>query len=890
MLAAFPLSKAFSQQPVGDSTALPTPPALKRGEKREAGPPQERGEEAKRQAVRPLKTDSAQADSTRPQKERLEAMVQYSAADSIDYDLELGRTYLVNKASITYKSMKLKAGQITIDWKRDMVYARGIKDSTGSVVQKPVMTQGGKTIKVDSIAYNIKTKRAVIQNIQTEEQQGIIHGKHVKRLSDSLYYIKDGRYTTDKDPKPDYYIRAGRIKYVTDKELITGPAQMYIHDVPTPLLLPFSYIPTSKSRRSGLIIPSWGDDNGIFSLRGLGYYFALSDYIDLKALFDIYTNGTYRAQLSSNYALRYRFNGQFSLRYGSQIQGTRGLSDYAKSILYEFTWNHSQDQKANPNLTLSANVRITNSKFLKDPYTLNNIQNQDRLVNQTSSYITLSKSFDQLPIQLTLNATHSLNTNTKVVQMELPKLGINLKRSLQPFAPKVGPSKGLLDNLNIGYGFDLTNRISTQDSLFLRKAMFDSTQTGAQHRITMGTKTTLLKHLNWTFNGNYNENWGIETTEHFYNPQSKQEETRKKRSFAAFRTFSLSTGLQTKLYGIKQFKDGSFIKAIRHTITPVVGFSYRPDFWSDFWGYTRFYRQGNGQRKAYSPFEDFLYGAPPRGMSSNINFSLDNNIEAKIKSKDDSGKYQKIKILEQLNFSTSYNLASDSFRLAPIAATGNTTLFQDKLNLNFNASFSPYKVEGHKKVDQLTTPWLKNFNLMLGYPLNNDTFSRKNREAAKRAKEEAEKAADKEKAAGEGEGGKKPKKTSDKGIFTYDEEGYAHYKIPWNLSLSYNFNYTSNRDTEGDTRNTNTLSFSGNIAFSPYWKVGFRSGYDFTATQFVPATLNFTRQLRSFVMTFNWVPFGPNKSYQFHIGIKADILKDVKYDRSTFPERNSPSF
>lgn len=816
-------------------------------------------------------------------------MVKYKAVDSIHYDLVLGKTYLVNRASIAYKDMKLKAGHIIIDWKRNTVYAYGMTDSTGASVQKPVMTQDGKTIEVDTITYNIKTKRAVIENIRTEEQQGILYGKRVKRLSDSLYYIKSGQYTTDKDPKPDYYIKAGKIKYLSGDKLITGPAQMYIHDVPTPLVLPFGYFPVSKSKRSGILFPRYGEENSVFSLNDLGYYFALSDYADLSLLFDIYSNGTYRIKANSHYALRYRFNGKFSFQYQNQIQGTRGLSDYSKNKLYEFTWSHSQDEKANPNLRLSADVHISNSKFFKDPYTLNDNSFQNRLVNNTSSSINLIKSFDQIPIRITLNATHSLNTNTKIVQMEFPRLAVDLKRDLHPFAPKVGSKKGLLENLRLHYDFRANNRIITKDSLFLHKEMFDSTQTGAQHELTLKTNATLLQHLIWNIDGNYRENWGTETLNRFYNPEKKQLETQRKRGFAAFRTFGFSTGLSTRLYGTKQFRDGRFIKAIRHTITPSIGFSFTPDFWSDFWGYTRPYRDEKGRRQFYTPFEPFIYGRPSKGMQGNLNFSLSNNLEAKIRSKTDSGEYEKIKILENLDFSTHYNMAKDSFRLSPIAVSGNTALFHDKLSLNFGATFSPYRVEKRRKVDRFTTPWMEDFNLRASYTLDNNTFSKKNREATEKAKEAAE-----DKSAAGDTGDKKTEETArklvKKGTFSYDEEGYAHYAIPWSLSLSYNFGYKSNRATEWDTKNSNTLNLRGNIEFTPYWKVSFSSGYDFTATKVTATDFNFTRELRSFVITFHWIPFGPSKRYAFHIGIKSDMLKDLKYDRNNFPERDNPPF
>ena len=276
-------------------------------------------------------------------------------------------------------------------------------------------------------------------------------------------------------------------------------------------------------------------------------------------------------------------------------------------------------------------------------------------------------------------------------------------------------------------------------------------------------------------------------------------------------------------------------------------------------------------------------------MQGNLNLSLSNNLEAKIQSKTDSGEYEKIKILENLDFSTHYNMAKDSFRLSPIAVSGNTALFHDKLSLNFGATFSPYRVEKRREVDRFTTPWMEDFNLRASYTLDNNTFSKKNREATEKAKEAAE-----DKSAAGDTGDKKTEETArklvKKGAFSYDEEGYAHYAIPWSLSLSYNFGYKSNRATEWDTKNSNTLNLRGNIEFTPYWKVSFSSGYDFTATKVTATDFNFTRELRSFVITFHWIPFGPSKRYAFHIGIKSDMLKDLKYDRNNFPERDNPPF
>lgn len=815
------------------------------------------------------RADSTKIDSLRPKRGRLEAEVKYTAVDSIDYNLSEKKTYLVNQASITYKDMNLKAGHITIDWANDMVYAYGMTDTTGATVQKPVMTQAGEVIYVDTIAYNIQTRKAVIQGIRTETQEGILYGDRVKRLSDSLYYIKSGKYTTDKAPEPDYYIKTQRIKYIPGNQLITGPAQMYIHDVPTPLVLPFGYFPTSSSKRSGVIIPHWGEEsNSGFFLQGMGYYLALSDYIDLKALFDIYSKGTYGMQVHSNYKLRYRFSGNLSFIYQNHISGTRGLQDYSRGVEYRFIWNHDQDEKANPNLRLSAHVDISSSRYFKDSNLLEDVWNQDYIKNTNSSSIDLTKTFDRAPFKINLHIDHSQDLNKKHVEMTLPRLQVNLVKPYYPFAPKTGSRKGILNSLSLDYSLKVTDELSFGDSLFFHKEMFDSARAGAQHSISTNTSTKLLRYLSWSFSGDYSENWGMETTNQFYNPEKDEVETRRESGFASFRTFGFSTSLSTTLYGTKQFKKGGFIQAIRHMMIPTLRFSYRPDFWSDFWGYTRFYRDGKGKRHFYTPFANFPYSAPGKGRSSLIGFNLENSFEAKVRRKADSGKYEKVKLLDQLNLSSSYNLAADSFRLADIDVRASTTLLKSKLNINFAPTFSAYKIAAYKEIDELTTPWLKRFNLNMHYSMDNTTFGEKSRDADEDAKDEG----------------------TEEGVFNYDTDGYAHYTIPWHLDISYSFTHRNSRTSPTKIDDTNTLNFNGNIGFSPFWKVSFSSGYNVTEHRFIPPNLKFERQLRSFVIRFNWSPSGARKSYYFFIGIRSDILKDLKYDRRSPAERNRPPF
>ena len=830
-----------------------------------------------------LKTikDSIPPDSIHNKKEQSEALkseIKYNARQSITHFYADQYSELIDQGDITYRDTNLKAGYIIIDWKTDKVFATGLADSTGKkTIQRPVFVQKESTIKVDSIIYDLKSEQAVIFNFNTTYEGIIYDGQKVKRISDSIFYLSNARFTTDQDEKPDYYIATKRAKLIKDDKIITGASQLYIYDVPTPLFLPFGFFPSTSNRKAGILIPTYGEqDNLGFFLQDLGYYLPIGDYVDLTTLFDFYSKGSWAANANINYALRYRFSGSLAFSYENQVRGTKGLNDFTQNRLFNLRWRHSQDSKANPNLTFSSNVNISSSQFFESSFNRGNELAENFRNNTTSSSINLSKQFENSPFSLSLSLNHSQNNRNRRIRMSLPNLTINMKR-IYPFAPRSRAKKGLLEKLGVDYSFQGQNQIDIDEDLLFRKQMFDSARAGIRHNVNLNTSTKLFRYFSFSIGSRYEEHWELQTIRRRFDQRSRQVVDDPLRGFFTFRQFSFNTGLSTTVYGTKQFRPGGYLGAIRHALTPSISYNYRPDFSDISFGYFDTYLDSLGIERTYTPFERGVFGRPSTGEQSRINLGLNNNFEAKVRSKEDSTKYEKIKLLDALNINTSYNFAAESFKLGDIGINTSTRVLKDKLVLNANATISPYPLMDNNgvavRIDEPGKAFrLTNFTLSGSYKLSNESFT-KNKENKKSSKSSNSNAPDRNKS------------KKEKDPFTYDKDGYARFSIPWNLSLTYNFGYSK---PGFDSNKRSSVDFKGNIKFSPYWSVNISSGYDFESDQFNYTRMGFHRTLRSFELRFDWVPFGSRRTYYFYFGIRANILKDLKYDQRQFRENNPP--
>ena len=826
-------------------------------------------------------------DSLKPQNNALLGKILYEATDTTSISPKEKLIRLYNNAKITYQDMEITSGIIIVDYDKNEIYAGRIKDSLGEYTQLPVFKQGQDEIRPDSLKFNMDTKKAIIFNSRTEEGGLNILSDKTKKENDSVYYMDRAKFTTSADiENPEYYFLLRKAKVIPGKKIITGPTNMYIADVPTPIGLPFAYFPISNKRSSGIIFPSFGEQNsrGYFVQNG-GYYLPINDNLDLTLLGDYYTNGSYGFRVENTYLYRYKFRGNLSFRFENLIQSERGFPDYSKSSIYNLRWSHSQDSKSNPNSRFSASVNLGSSKYYQQ--SINQMNAANFLNNSLSSSISYSKTFPGEPqVNMSLSATHSQNTNTQTINMTLPTLQASVSR-IYPFAPKVGTKKGIIQNINFQYNLRGENRILTTDSLFFKKEMFENAKSGFQHSIPISTNFKLLKYFSFSTSANLQETWVFKTINREYDIELQEVITNENRGFDSFRTYNFSTSLGTTVYGMYNFSEKSKIKAIRHVMRPSLSYGISPSFDKYYDSYEVISADGlTTSDVQYSRFEGSIFGLPNKNYASSVALSLNNNVEAKVVDKEsEEDELKKVVILNNLNFSTSYNLAADSLRLSPVRMNGGTQLFKNKMNVNFGATFDPYALdENNNRIDKFQINdggglfRLTSANLTFNYAFSSDN-SDKDSERSQAAIDESVR-----------NGGRdddlfgRAMDTSTEEFSQVDKEkkekapdNLYNYKIPWSLRMAYAVNYNN---TVGQNEiSSHSLMFSGDIELSPKWNAGISSGYDFKNQGVTYTQLRFERDLLSWRMNFSWIPFSTNKSWNFFIGIKSGMLSDIKYDK-----------
>ena len=826
-------------------------------------------------------------DSLKPQNNALLGKILYEATDTTSISPKEKLIRLYNNAKITYQDMEITSGIIIVDYDKNEIYAGRIKDSLGEYTQLPVFKQGQDEIRPDSLKFNMDTKKAIIFNSRTEEAGLNILSDKTKKENDSVYYMDRAKFTTSADiENPEYYFLLRKAKVIPGKKIITGPTNMYIADVPTPIGLPFAYFPISNKRSSGIIFPSFGEQNsrGYFVQNG-GYYLPINDNLDLTLLGDYYTNGSYGFRVENTYLYRYKFRGNLSFRFENLIQSERGFPDYSKSSIYNLRWSHSQDSKSNPNSRFSASVNLGSSKYYQQ--SINQMNAANFLNNSLSSSISYSKTFPGEPqVNMSLSATHSQNTNTQTINMTLPTLQASVSR-IYPFAPKVGTKKGIIQNINFQYNLRGENRILTTDSLFFKKEMFENAKSGFQHSIPISTNFKLLKYFSFSTSANLQETWVFKTINREYDIELQEVITNENRGFDSFRTYNFSTSLGTTVYGMYNFSEKSKIKAIRHVMRPSLSYGISPSFDKYYDSYEVISADGlTTSDVQYSRFEGSIFGLPNKNYASSVALSLNNNVEAKVVDKEsEEDELKKVVILNNLNFSTSYNLAADSLRLSPVRMNGGTQLFKNKMNVNFGATFDPYALdENNNRIDKFQINdggglfRLTSANLTFNYAFSSDN-SDKDSERSQAAIDESVR-----------NGGRdddlfgRAMDTSTEEFSQVDKEkkekvpdNLYNYKIPWSLRMAYAVNYNN---TVGQNEiSSHSLMFSGDIELSPKWSAGISSGYDFKNQGITYTQLRFERDLLSWRMNFSWIPFSTNKSWNFFIGIKSGMLSDIKYDK-----------
>ena len=833
--------------------------------------------------------DSIQNDSLNQNKFLLDK-VNRRAKGFIKINNKEKTILLYDKAELDYMNIQLRAGIIEFDWENNIVSAGRIFDSIGTPSQNPVFKQGSDEVNPDSLRYNFDTKKALIWNSRSEQSDMNVFSKATKKENDSIYYIKEAKVTTSKNiDDPEYYIRVRSGKFIPKNKIIAGPSNLYIYDVPTPVFLPFAYFPLNEDRNSGFLFPTIGQNNnrGYFLQNG-GYYFAPSDFFDLTLLGDYYTNGSYGMRIESNYRKRYAYSGKLSFRFENLIDGERGLPGYSKSDIYNIRWSHSQDSKANPNNRFSASVNLGSSSYFRE--SLNQINTPNFLNNTLNSSISFSKTFRGYPsVNVSLTASHSQNTRTNTVNLVLPTFQGNMER-IYPFVKKNSQKKGILKNINFQYTVRGENRVNTADSLFLKKGMFDDAKYGMKHSIPISTNFKVLKHFSVSMNGNFEEVWTGSTVfkNDFENLNNNQVIEENIKGFDRFNQYDFGFSIGTTVYGLFNFKEGKKIESIRHVIRPSISYSTRPSFKKY---YDTYIIDANGNTAEYTRFEDSFFGRPSKVYSSNIGINVSNNLEAKVRERDSTVvEPKKINILNNLNFSTSYNIAADSLRLNPIRMTAGTNIFDNKLNLNLGATFDPYSTDVNgNRINKLNIinggglVRMTSANINLTYAIDSKSFNSDSKNE------------NSENLSGGGRTDDLFGQSQDLTKSTFDDdddddddeskENLIDYinKIGWDLRLAHSLTYMNNRGEKNISNNS--LMFSGNLMLSKKWKVGGSSGFDFKNKGFTYTQLRFERDLDSWKMNFSWVPFSVRESWYFFIGIKSGFLSDLKYEKRREPDK-----
>jgi lipopolysaccharide assembly outer membrane protein LptD (OstA) len=849
---------------------------------------------SKNQETKPENTTNPELEVTEVEvpdsikkKPLLDDKIKRKAVDYEKFDQKKKLITLYNKAEVYYQDIELKSGIIVIDYNKSEVYAGRIKDSTGVYTQRPIFKQGSNVVEPDSIRFNFKTKKALVWNSRTDQGEFKVKAEITKKENDSVYFMKSARFTTSKDiDNPEYYFQTNKVKLVPGKKVVVGFTNMVIADVPTPIAMPFAFFPMSEKSRSGIIVPSYNDSNTRgFSLQNGGYYFALSDSYDLAVLGDYFTNGSYAMRFESSYGKKYKFSGNVNVRFENLISSERGYPDYSRTNIYNIQWSHSKDGKSNPNSRFSASVNLGSSSYFVN--SINQVNVGSRLNNTLSSSISYSKTFNSVPeVNLSLTATHSQNTQTEQINMTLPTLQFSVDRVF-PFALKDGTKKGFFKNINFQYNLRGENRIETTDSLFFKPQMFKDAKIGFQHSIPLSTNFKVFKYFSATTSMNYNEVWYLKTIRRKYDPTQNAVIDSEVQGFDAFRTYSFTAGLGTTVYGTFNFGEKRKIQAIRHVMRPNISYRYTPSF-SKY--YDTYDSDGSGTMiKEYTRFDNGIFGAPGKNMSNILDFNLVNTFEAKVTDKDSTKtEPKKIILLNNLTFASFYDVSADSLRWSPMRVSGGTLLLKQKMNVNFAMTLDPYAI--NNAGSRINTWNIDNggslFRMTSANMTLNYAFSSKDGDDADKKNRQGERNGGREDdlfGSNTDLGDRRQSQFNDDGDQTEVPTEFFKYKLPWDMTLAYSLTYSNNNREKKITGNS--LMVSMNTDLTPKWKIGASTGYDFVQDGVTFTQLRFERDLLSWRMDFNWVPFGDNPYWGFFIGIKAGVLSDIKWDKRNQADR-----
>ncbi len=832
----------------------------------------------------------------------LDQAVDFSSNDSMVI-VRRDSAFMYGNSSVEYGDMKLEAANIEMNLRNNNVYAIGVTDSTGEIQGKPIFSQGGSDYEAATMRYNFKTQKGFITNVVTQQGEGYLTGGVAKKNKDGDYFIKDGKYTTcDDHDHPHFYFQLTKAKVRPGKNTVSGPAYMVLAGLPLPLAVPFGYFPFSESYASGIIVPSFGDDyQRGFYLRDGGYYFAISDNIDLALTGELYTKGSWGVNARSTYAKRYKYSGNFNLSYLKSIYGEKGSPDYSSQTNFQILWSHSQDSKANPNMSLSASVNFTTSGYSRND--LNSYYNSSFTENTKSSTINLTYRIPQSKWSFSTTMNVSQRTQDSTLSVSFPNLTVTMSQ-VYPFKrKKAAGDEKWYEKIKMSYSGQFQNSLTAQQDVFFKKSLIKDWRNGMRHSIPISATFNVLNYINITPSINLTDRMYTSKIRRQWDPNASAEVCDTTYSLYNVYDFQASVSLDTKVYGFWR-PIGPLAKKvsmIRHVMTPSISFSGAPDFGSSFFGYYGQYsyidNNGEEQVRRYSYYPNGLYGVPSEGKSGTVSFQLANNLEMKVKTDNDSVPEKKISLIENFSIGQSYNFAADSLNWSNI----NTSLLlrlTKGFNLNLQATWDVYmyglNASGNPvRINKLRIANGKGFGRLsstgtsFSYTFNNDTFKRKKKDSSKdnnkngNANPDSEDNFDSMNGMNGMNGGNGRNNGNDDTELGAD--GYTKWTVPWSLSVNYSIGYgygSFNKEKmEYDPKITQNLSFTGNINPTKNWSFSFSASYNFDTHKLAYMNCNISRDLHCFAMRASFVPVGPYKSYTFNIAVKSAMLSDLKYDK-----------
>ena len=839
-----------------------------------------------------------------PPKDAIDAPVYYECTDSMVWS-RTGNAYLYGAGKVTYDKIELTANIIKLNMDSSVVHASGSIDTTGMVSGLPVFMDGGTPYESDNMSYNFKTKKGFINNVYTQQGDGFIMGGKAKKDSVGVFYSKDGMYTTCDAEHPHFYVRLTRAKVRPKKDVVSGPLYLVVEDVPLPLALPFAYFPFTSSYSSGIIMPTFGDETERgFYLRDGGYYFAISDKLDLRLTGEIFTKGSWGLGAASSYALRYRFSGSFDFSYLVTKNGEKGLPDYAVGKNFRLQWSHRQDPKARPNSNFSASVNFATSSYERSNLSslYNPVLNSQSMRTSSMSY---SHTFPEIGLTLSTTMNIAQNVQDSTLSLTLPNLSVSLSKKYPFKRKKRAGDERWYEKISLSYSGQLSNSINTKEDKVFKSNLVRDWSNGVKHNIPVSATFQLFDVINITPSFNYTERWYFKKVNQEWDYATNKVAKDTVYGFNRVYNYNFSISANTTLYGFYQpagFLKNSRVHTVRHVFKPSVSFSYAPDFGEHQYGYydTYVYTDENGEARTveYSPYQGSLYGIPSKGKTGSISFSVSNNVEMKWRTKNDSLK--KISIIDELGASLSYNLAAKTKPWSNLSTRLRLKLSKS-YTFSFNATWATYAYTFNDRGQVVVgdrTEWsygrfgrFQGMSQNLSYTFNNKTYDKIKSLFTRDSDEEDEEnvkdgTEDEDSKMASKDSSLKEKNTKKAKNANVDEDGYMPFKLPWSLTVSYGIMMAENTAAEINVKTmrypykfTQNMNFSGNIGISDNWRINFTSGYNFEFKKLTTTTVNIYRDLHCFEMSCGIV-LSPYTSFNFSFRATSQMLADaLKWDK-----------